>query len=78
MIIKNEKIFLTIRFVILIVIPAFCTFYNTIGYIWHLGYTKEITATITALQVFLGTCLEISNKNYKKVNNNINLQNDNN
>lgn len=66
MLIKNEKLFLSIRFVILIVLPAFCTFYNTIGYIWHLGYTKEITATITALQVFLGTCLEISNKNYKK------------
>lgn len=66
MIIKNEKIFLIIRFIILIILPAFCTFYNTVGLIWSLKYTKEITATITALQVFLGSCLEISNKNYKK------------
>lgn len=68
MIIKNEKLFLTLRFIILIVIPAFCTLLNTLSLIWNFKHTSQITATIAACQVFLGSCLEISNKNYKKDN----------
>lgn len=68
MLIKDEKLFLRLRFIVVILIPAFITCYNTIGIIWNLGYTKEITATLTAIQVFLGSCLEISNKNYKEQN----------
>ena len=68
MLIKDEKLFIRLRFIVVIVIPAFITCYNTIGIIWNFGYTKEITATLTAIQVFLGSCLEISNKNYKEQN----------
>lgn len=66
MLIKDDKLYMRIRFFIVIVIPAFITCYNTIGLIWHIGYTKEITATLTAIQVFLGSCIEISNKNYRE------------
>ena len=48
----------------LIILPALATLWLTLGKIWGLPYTTEIGATITAVAVFLGACLEISSKNY--------------
>lgn len=48
----------------LIILPALATLWLTIGKIWGLPYTTEIGATITAVAVFLGACLEVSSKNY--------------
>ena len=48
----------------LIILPALATLWLTLGKIWSLPYTTEIGATITAVAVFLGACLEISSKNY--------------
>ena len=45
-------------------IPALATFVNTVGMVWGLPYTNEITATITAVGVFLGAGLKISSNNY--------------
>lgn len=50
--------------VALIILPALATLWLTIGKIWGLPYTTEIGATITAVAVFLGACLEISSRNY--------------
>ena len=50
--------------VALIFLPALATLWLTIGKIWGLPYTTEIGATITAIAVFLGACLEVSSKNY--------------
>jgi hypothetical protein len=50
--------------VALIILPALATLWLTLGKIWGLPYTTEIGATITAVAVFLGACLEISSKNY--------------
>ena len=50
--------------VALIILPALATLWLTIGKIWGLPYTTEIGATITAIAVFLGACLEVSSKNY--------------
>lgn len=50
--------------VALIVLPALATLWLTIGKIWGLPYTTEIGATVTAVAVFLGACLEVSSKNY--------------
>jgi len=48
----------------LIVLPALATLWLTLGKVWGLPYTTEIGATITAVAVFLGACLEVSSKNY--------------
>ena len=48
----------------MIVIPAWVVLLNTIGEIWHLPYITEITATISAIGVFLGAMLKISSKKY--------------
>lgn len=50
--------------VALIFLPALATLWLTLGKIWGLPYTTEIGATITAVGVFLGACLEVSSKNY--------------
>ena len=50
--------------VALIFLPALATLWLTVGKIWGLPYTSEIGATITAVSVFLGACLEVSSKNY--------------
>lgn len=45
-------------------IPALATFVNTIGMVWGIPYTNEITATITALGVLIGAGLKVSSNNY--------------
>ena len=50
--------------VALIILPALATLWLTVGKIWNLPYTTEIGATVTAVAVFLGACLEVSSKNY--------------
>ena len=50
--------------VALLWIPALATLINTVGMVWSLPYTNEITATITAVGVFLGAGLKISSNNY--------------
>ena len=49
--------------VALIFLPALATLWLTVGKIWGLPYTTEIGATVTAVAVFLGACLEVSSKN---------------
>lgn len=50
--------------VAIIIIPALATFVNAVGMVWGVPYTNEVTATITALGVLLGTALGISSSNY--------------
>ena len=50
--------------VALLWIHALATLINTVGMVWGLPYTNEITATITAVGVFLGAGLKISSNNY--------------
>lgn len=45
-------------------LPALATLYATIGKIWGLPFTVEISATLMALDTFLGVCLGISSANY--------------
>lgn len=61
----NDKTYDILKRVALIVVPALATFVNAIGIVWGIHYTNEVTATITALGVFLGTALGISSKNYE-------------
>lgn len=64
----SNKVYDVLKFIALIVLPALATFYSTIAGIWNLPYGKEISATITAIDVLLGACLMLSSKNYNKNN----------
>ena len=65
MLMKNET-YDVLKKVALIFLPTLATLWLTVGKIWALPYTTEIGATITAVAVFLGACLEVSSKNYYK------------
>lgn len=47
-----------------VVLPALGTLYFALSQIWGLPYGEQIVGTITAIDMFLGACLHISNKNY--------------
>lgn len=48
-----------------IILPAFGTFYVTLGQVWGLPHGDEVAKTCLALAAFLGICLGISSNAYK-------------
>lgn len=60
---KNHQ-YDALKNVALLWIPALATFVNTVGMIWGIPYTTEITATITAFGVLLGASLKVSSNRY--------------
>lgn len=61
----NNNTYDILKRVALIVIPALATLVNAVGIVWGIPHTNEVTATITAFGVFLGSALGISSKNYE-------------
>ena len=51
-----------------IVLPAIGTLYAALSGIWGFPYGEQIVGTLTAVDVFLGAVLKISNNQYKKAN----------
>ena len=62
----SNEMYDLLKWIAEIALPALATLYLTLGGIWGLPYPKEIGATITAVDAFLGMLLGISNANYKK------------
>lgn len=62
----SNKVYDTLKWIALIVLPAIATLYAGIAGTWGLPYGESISATIGFISVFLGTVLQISNANYKK------------
>ena len=62
----SNKLYDILKFIALIVLPAVATLYGALSGIWGLPYGKEIVATITAIDAFLGAILQVSSTNYKK------------
>lgn len=55
-----------LKWIALVVLPAVATLYGVLSKIWGLPYGSEIVATITAIDVFLGTLLGVSSIQYAK------------
>lgn len=51
-----------------IVLPAMGALYAALSGIWGFPYGEQIVGSITAVDVFLGALLKISNEQYKKQN----------
>lgn len=62
----NSKVYDVLKYIGRIVLPALAVLYTTLGEIWGLPFTKEIPASIMAIDVFLNALLEISSANYQK------------
>ncbi len=62
----SNKVYDILKFVAQIVLPAVATLYAALGKIWNWPLVAEITATICAVDTFLGAILGISSSNYAK------------
>lgn len=63
-----DKVYDILKYVALIVMPALAVLVTAITEIWHIPYGPEISGTITALDVCLGSLLQVSNAKYRKEN----------
>ena len=62
----SNKVYDVLKYIALIVLPAIGTLYATLGNVWSFPYVNEISATILAVDTFLGALLGISSINYNK------------
>lgn len=62
----SNKVYDIIKWIVVIVLPALATLYNVLAATWGWPYADQITTTITAVNVFLGTAMMISTYQYNK------------
>lgn len=62
----SNKLYDTLKWIALVVLPAIATLYFALSGIWGLPYGEQVVGTITAIDTFLGAILGISNIQYNK------------
>ena len=62
----SNKIYDILKWIAQIVLPALGTLYFALASIWGFPYGEQIVGTITAIDIFLGSILGVSNHMYKK------------
>lgn len=62
----SNQVYDILKFVAQIVLPALATLWAALGKIWGWPLVTEITATICAVDTFLGALLGISSMQYAK------------
>ena len=60
----SNKVYDILKFIAQIVLPALATLWAALGKIWGWPLVTEITATICAVDTFLGALLGISSNRY--------------
>lgn len=63
----SNRLFDTLKWIALVVLPALGALYFGLSEIWGLPYGEQIVGTITVVDTFLGAILGISNAQYKKL-----------
>lgn len=64
--ILNNKVYDVLKWIVILVLPALAGLFTTLTAIWGIPYGNEISLTISAVEVFLGSALMISSAQYKK------------
>ena len=64
----SNKVYDTLKWVAMYLLPALGTLYFALAGIWGLPYGEQIVGTITAVDTFLGVMLGISSAQYNKSN----------
>lgn len=62
----TNKVYDVLKWISVIVVPALVLLINTLGEIWGWQHTAEISATISAIGVFIGALIQISSARYNK------------
>lgn len=60
----NEKSYQFLKWTVILLLPATSCLYASLGKIWGFPYIDQITGTLMAVQVFLGTIFGISCATY--------------
>lgn len=61
----SNKVYDVLKWMAMFFLPALAILIQSIFAIWNLPYGKEISATVVAINAFLGACLGISSIQYK-------------
>lgn len=62
----SNKLYDTLVYIAQIILPALATLWAALGKIWSWPLVPEITATICAVDAFMGALLKISSIQYHK------------
>lgn len=62
----NDRVYDVLKWVAMVVLPAFATLYCALSEIWGLPFGMQVVATITAIDTFLGAILGVSTVKYNK------------
>lgn len=62
----NDKLYDVLKWIAMFFLPALAILVKSLCLIWTIPYGEEISATIVAINAFLGAILGISNSIYKK------------
>lgn len=62
----TDKVYNTLKWLVMIFLPAVGTLYFALASIWGLPYVEEVLGTITAINTFLGALIGISTTQYNK------------
>lgn len=62
----SNKTYDVLKFIAVVVLPACGTLYFALSEIWGFPYGEEVVGTITAIDTFLGSILQISTNEYNK------------
>lgn len=61
----SNKVYDVMKWLCILCLPALATLVRVVFAIWQIPYGEEISATIVAVNAFLGACLGISSIQYK-------------
>ena len=62
----SNRMYDVLKWVAILFLPVLAILIRTVFAIWNIPYGDQISATIMALQVFLGAILGVSTLNYNK------------
>ena len=65
----SNKMYDALKWIVAIVLPAAIACYSALSGIWGWPYGEQIVGSLSAIEVFFGTILQISSANYKKKTN---------
>lgn len=68
MIIKNDKLYDILKWVVTVVLPALTALWLGLSKVWGFPYAEEIGATLSLITTFMGALLGIGSIKYKLLN----------
>lgn len=61
----SNRMYDFLKWLVILCLPSLATLIRVVFAVWSLPYGEEISATVVAINAFLGACLGISSIQYK-------------